>query len=55
LAEAVLLGNIALRLELREKMALQRLLWDPAGFQFTNLEEANRFLRREYREGWTLG
>lgn len=55
LAETVLLGNVALRLGLREELTLQLLLWDPAGLKFTNLEEANQFLRREYRPGWTLG
>ena len=54
LAETVLLGNVALRLELREKLTRARLDWDPEKFEFTNLAEANQFLRREYREGWTL-
>jgi predicted dehydrogenase len=55
LAESVLLGNIALRLGLREELTLQRLIWDSANLRFTNLEEANQFLKREYRPGWTLG
>lgn len=54
LAEVVLLGNVALRTQLREKLTKHKLLWDPAAFKFTNLDEANRFLKREYREGWTL-
>ena len=54
LTEAVLLGNVALRVPLREDLTLCRLLWDPANLKFTNHEEANQFVRRPYREGWTL-
>ncbi len=54
LAESVLLGNVALRVKLREDLTLYRLCWDSAALKFTNLEEANRFVRREYRPGWTL-
>jgi predicted dehydrogenase len=54
LAEAVLLGNVALRLQLREDLTRFKLLWDSANLKFTNLEEANAFLRREYRTGWSL-
>jgi predicted dehydrogenase len=54
LAEAVLLGNVALRVKLRGEMTKHKLLWDPAKFEFTNLPEANQFLRREYRKGWSL-
>jgi predicted dehydrogenase len=54
LAEAVLLGNVALRVQLRERLTRAPLLWDPVGFKITNLAAANEFLRREYREGWTL-
>ena len=54
LAEAVLLGNVALRLGLREELTFKRLLWNSADLKFTNLDEANTFLRREYRPGWSL-
>jgi predicted dehydrogenase len=54
LAETVLMGNIALRASLREELTHKRLLWDSASFQFSNCAEANTFLRREYRKGWTL-
>jgi len=54
LAESVLLGNVALRVQLREKLTRYRLLWDSANLTFTNLDEANHFLRREYRSGWSL-
>jgi hypothetical protein len=30
------------------------LLWDAAAMQFTNAPEANAYLRRDYRDGWTL-
>ena len=54
LAEAVLLGNVALRPELREIGNRKKLLWDPEKFQITNVPEANQFLRSEYRQGWEL-
>ena len=54
LAETVLLGNVALRSQLRDDMTRHRLDWDSEKLQFTNLPEANQFLRREYRQGWTL-
>jgi hypothetical protein len=54
LAEAVLLGNVALRPELKEKMNRTRLLWDSQNLKITNVPEANKFLRRQYREGWSL-
>jgi predicted dehydrogenase len=52
LAETVLLGNVALRAQLREELTLCKLLWDPVAFKFTNSDEANAFLRSEYRPGW---
>jgi hypothetical protein len=54
LTEAVLLGNVALRSQLRENLTLMKLLWDGPNLKFSNSEEANKFLRREYRTGWTL-
>jgi predicted dehydrogenase len=54
LAEVVLLGNVALRAELREQLVKHKLLWDPKKLEITNLPEANRFLRREYRKGWEV-
>ena len=55
LAETVLLGNVALRTDLREDLTLARLFWDSANLKISNLESANQYLRREYREGWSLG
>jgi predicted dehydrogenase len=54
LAEAVLLGNVALREQLREDLTLSKLLWDSTALKFTNLETANKFVRNEYRAGWSL-
>jgi predicted dehydrogenase len=54
LAESVLLGNVALRVQLREDLTLARLMWDSDQLKFTNLEDANKFVRTEYRAGWSL-
>jgi hypothetical protein len=54
LTEAVLLGNVALRAQLREPLTKARLEWDSKSMSFTNLPEANAFLRREYRAGWKV-
>jgi hypothetical protein len=45
---------VALRPELREELTTKKLLWDSTNLRFTNSETANRFLRREYRSGWTV-
>lgn len=47
LTEAVLLGNVAYR-------AGQKIEWDGASMKATNCPEAEAFLRRDYRKGWTL-
>jgi len=54
LAEAVLLGNVALRVDLRRELTTAKLLWDAPNLRVSNLEEANKFIRREYRQGWNL-
>ena len=48
LTEAVLLGNIAVRFK------GQTLKWDAEAMKITNLEEANPWLTRKYREGWEI-
>lgn len=53
MTETVLLGNVALRSQLREDLTRTKLQWDSNQLAFTNHEGANRFLRREYRQGWT--
>ena len=47
LTETPLLGNIALRLG-------KRLAWDGQRMEITNHEEANKYLHRKYRAGWSL-
>jgi hypothetical protein len=54
LTEVVLLGNIALRPEMREELTTKKLLWDAEHLRFTNSETANKFLKREYRAGWGI-
>ena len=54
LAESVLLGNVALRVQLRDDLTLSSLLWDSQALKFTNLSDADHFLRRNYRAGWSL-
>lgn len=54
LTETVLLGNIALRKELREKLCSQPLNFDPQTLSFSNMPEANEFLHYKYRQGWSL-
>ena len=46
--EAVLLGNIAFRTG-------KTLEWDTDAMQFSNCQQANDFLEREYRKGWRPG
>ena len=54
LAQVVLLGNVALRPALKEKLITTKLLWDGQAMKVTNLPEANQYLQREYRQGWSL-
>jgi hypothetical protein len=44
----ILLGNIALR------YPGKRLEWDGENMKVTNLDEANQYVRLEYRQGWSL-
>jgi len=48
LSEMVLMGNLAVRFPNR------RLLWDGPNMQVTNDAGANGYVRRQYRQGWTL-
>ena len=50
----MLLGNVALRVELRDELTRHALLWDGPNLKVTNLAHANDFIRRQYRAGWTL-
>ena len=53
-SQVVLLGNVALRRNLRDKLTRHALHWDGEKMEITNLPEANQYLRREYRKGWAL-
>ena len=48
LTEVCLLGNVAVRCQ------GTKLLWDGPNLKVTNYAAANQYLRREYRQGWTL-
>ncbi|MHC4664524.1 MAG: Gfo/Idh/MocA family protein [Planctomycetota bacterium] len=48
LTEAVLMGNLAIR------HPGERLNWDGENMRVTNLPEANEYVQRQYRQGWTL-
>lgn len=48
LTETILLGNVAMRVQEKE------LLWDGPGMRFENSSEANQYLHKTYRDGWTL-
>jgi hypothetical protein len=48
LTETVQLGNVAAR------FPGKKLEWDAENLRITNLEEANQWLTREYREGWSV-
>ena len=54
LAQVVLLGNVAIRPALKDRLLSTRLLWDAKEFKFTNMPEANKYLTKEYREGWAI-
>ena len=47
LTEMVLLGNIALRTG-------EKITWDGPNMRVTNIDEANQYVDRDYREGWSL-
>ena len=44
----VLMGNLAVR------FPYKRLLWDGLNMQITNDEAANAYVKRDYREGWSI-
>ena len=47
LTEVCTLGNVAIRAD-------ARIDWDAKNLKVTNLPDANAFIRREYRKGWSL-
>jgi len=54
LTEMILLGNIAVRMSLQTHAKGLRLAYDGPNMRVTNLPEANEYVQRQYREGWTL-
>ena len=48
LTELVLLGTVAMRTE-------KKLYWDSPNMKATNAPEADKYIRPEYHNGWTLG
>ncbi|WP_373058327.1 Gfo/Idh/MocA family protein [Zunongwangia sp. H14] len=68
LTETLLIANLALRgVDIRNEYKRNngdiaynypgrniQMIWDAENMRVTNLEEANKFVKRDYREGWTL-
>jgi predicted dehydrogenase len=64
LTETVIMGNLAVRsYDYRQPKAdgkgftfpgRKKLLWDGQQMKITNFDEANQFVKREYRQGWNL-
>jgi predicted dehydrogenase len=66
LTEALLMGNLAIRsYDIRTPRKDKpdqfdypgrniKLVWDGANMKVTNFDQANQFVKRTYREGWTL-
>jgi hypothetical protein len=54
MAEVVLLGNIAVRMSQQLYEKGLKLYYDGPNMRITNLPEANKYIQREYRKGWTL-
>lgn len=62
--ESILIGNLAIRSFLMQNPNLKgwndkylgrkRLLWDAKNMKITNFDEANQFVKRDYRDGWSL-
>ena len=66
LTEAILMANLGIRVaDIPKPRANGRgndypgsntkLLWDNQNMRVTNYDEANQFVKREYRKGWSLG
>lgn len=64
LTESVLMGNLAIRSYNIQKQVGNdtsypgrhiKLLWDGPNMKITNFDEANQFVKRQYRGNWSLG
>jgi len=56
-AEAIALAGAAIRYSRKnfhEGHCAPALLWNAPAMEFTNASDANQYLRRDYRDGWTL-
>ncbi|MBI1342705.1 MAG: gfo/Idh/MocA family oxidoreductase [Terrimonas sp.] len=63
--ESILIGNLAIRSWMIRNpdgkgwsdkyLGRKKLLWDAQNMKITNFDEANQFVKRDYREGWSLG
>src|SRR5690625_2378750 len=62
-AESILIGNLAIRSSVLEtakgerkedNFTLPKLKWDAKEMKVTNYDEANQFVRRKYRDGYSL-
>ena len=47
LTEMTVLGNVARRMD-------TRIEWDAKNLKVTNLSAANKYVKKEYRKGWSL-
>jgi len=63
LTESVLMGNLAIRSnDIQKKDGARtsypgryiKLLWDGENMKITNFDDANQFVKREYRDSWSL-
>ncbi len=62
--ESILMGNLAIRSWMMvnpnlkgwgdKYLGRKKLLWDAKNMKVTNFDEANQFVKREYRDGWSL-
>jgi hypothetical protein len=54
--ESILIGNLAIRSFLMKENnqyhGRKKLLWDGKNMKITNFDNANAFVKRDYREGW---
>ena len=67
MSETVIMGNLAIRshfyrtekknpvwIDKWDYPGQKKLLWDGKNLKITNFDEANAFVKRDYREGWIL-
>ena len=59
LTETILMGNLALRSwnlknDKGRFLGRKKLLWDAKNMKITNFDEANQYVKRDYRDGWKL-